>query len=166
MMSDQPPVPPPAPIPASASAPASKAPSQAMEHVIPSRNQPALLGYYYAIFGLLPVIGLFLAPAAISYGLIGLDRGNRLPRFIGYGHALFATVAGIIGAIISYSLVVSLGVFLMMSYMGSKWPFPPEKEPYEEPLEQLFQRVDTLEKQGAPKQRDNRLPAGLVQDIQ
>ncbi|MFO0814686.1 MAG: hypothetical protein U0796_15805 [Gemmatales bacterium] len=141
--------------------PAPKPPSKAMDHVVPTKNQPALLGYYYAIFGLLPIIGLFLAPAAIAYGLIGLDRGNRLPRFIGYGHALFATVAGILGAIISYGLVVSLGVFLLLSYMGSKWPFPPEREPYEEPLEQLLQRVEKLE-----KQRGAQLPAVVDRDIQ
>lgn len=116
-----------------------------MEHVIPTRNQPALLGYYYAIFGLLPVIGLVLAPIAICYGLIGLDRGNRLPRNIGYGHALFATVAGIVGTAISYSLAVAFGVILMVNYMGSTWPFPRDREPYEEPIDQLMQRVDALE---------------------
>lgn len=156
-MSDQSPAAQPTPPPV----PAPKPPSKAMDHVVPTKNQPALLGYYYAIFGLLPIIGLFLAPAAIAYGLIGLDRGNRLPRFIGYGHALFATVAGILGAIISYGLVVALGVFLLMSYMGSKWPFPPEREPYEEPLEQLLQRVEKLE-----KQRGAQLPAAVHRDIQ
>jgi hypothetical protein len=128
--------------------------NQAMEHVIPTRNQPALLGYYYAIFGLLPIIGLFLAPAAIAYGIIGLDRGNRLPRHIGYGHALFATVTGIIGAIISYGLVVALAVFLLMSYMGASWPFPPEKMPYEEPIEQLDRRLQQIEQLANPGQRN------------
>ncbi len=126
----------------------------AMEHVIPTRNQPALLGYYYAIFGLLPGLGLLLAFLAIAYGLIGLDRGNRLPRHIGYGHALFATVAGIIGAIISYGLVVAVAVMLMFNYMGSIWPFPPEKQPYEAPIEQLDQRLQILEQQAQPAPRN------------
>lgn len=121
-----------------------------MEHVIPTKNQPALLGYYYAIFGLLPIFGLFLAPAAIVYGLIGLDRGNRLPRFIGYGHALFAVVAGIIGAIISYGMVAAICIVLMWSYMGRLFPFPPEKEPYEQPIEQLQQRMEKLEQLANP----------------
>lgn len=121
-----------------------------MDHVIPSRNQPALLGYYYSIFGLLPVIGLVLAPVAICYGIIGLERGNRLPRNIGYGHALFATVAGIIGSIISYGLVIAVGTILAINYMGGAWPFPPEREPYEAPIEQLQQRVDALERQVQP----------------
>lgn len=124
--------------------------AHSMDHVIPTKNQPALLGYYYSIFGLLPVIGLVLAPVAICYGLIGLERGNRLPRNIGYGHALFATVAGIVGAIISYSLVLALGIVLIMNYMGSTWPFPPEREPYEAPIEQLMQRVEALEQNGKP----------------
>lgn len=135
------------------SPPAPSALAHSMDHVIPTRNQPALLGYYYAIFGLLPVVGLVLSPVAICYGLIGLDRGNRLPRNIGYGHALFATIAGIIGAIISYSAVVALGVFLLLSYMGNTWPFPAEHEPYEAPIEQLQQRVDALEQQANPARR-------------
>lgn len=121
-----------------------------MEHVIPMKNQPALLGYYYAIFGLLPIFGLFLAPAAITYGLIGLDRGNRLPRNIGYGHALFAIVAGIIGAVINYGMVAAICIALMWSYMGRTWPFPPEREPYEQPLEQLHQRLEKLEQMANP----------------
>lgn len=124
--------------------------SHAMDHVIPMRNQPALLGYYYAIFGLLPIAGLILSPAAICYGLIGLDRGNRLKNNIGYGHALFAIVAGIIGAIISYSCLIALGVILALNYMGSQWPFPPEVQPYEEPLHQLLQRVEKLEQKANP----------------
>lgn len=124
--------------------------NHSMDHVIPTRNQPALLGYYYSIFGLLPMVGLLLGPVAVVYGLIGLDRGNHLPRHIGYGHALFAVVAGMIGTIMSYTLAVSVGVFLLMSYMGNKWPFPPEVEPYEIPLEQLNQRVDRLEQLAEP----------------
>lgn len=122
----------------------------AMDHVIPMRNQPALLGYYYAIFGLLPIVGLVMAPVAICYGLIGLDRGNRLPRNIGYGHALFAVVAGIVGAIISYSCVVALGVMLLMNYMGNAWPFPADQQPHEAVTEQLLQRVEKLEKKVNP----------------
>ena len=117
-----------------------------MDHMIPTRNQPALLGYYYAIFGLLPVVGLALSPVAICYGIIGLDRGNRLPRNIGYGHSLFAVVAGIIGAIISYGCAVALGVMLLMNYMSATWPFPPERDPVEE----LHHRVDALEQQARP----------------
>src|SRR5947209_6273357 len=82
--------------------PPAPAKGKAMEHVLPMRNQPALAGYYCAIFSLVPIAGLFLGPAAIGYGIIGLDRGSRLPHNIGYGHALFAMVAGIIGSIISY----------------------------------------------------------------
>lgn len=122
----------------------------AMDHVIPTRNQPALLGYYYAIFGLLPIVGLLLAPVAICYGLIGLDRGNRLPRNIGYGHALFAVVAGIVGAIISYSCVVALGMLLAINYMGNAWPFPADQQPHEAETEQLRQRIDKLEKKINP----------------
>lgn len=130
--------------------------NQAMEHVLPTRNQPALLGYYYAIFGLLPVIGIFLAPAAIAYGIIGLDRGNRLPRNIGYGHSLFATVAGIIGAIINYGIAVAVGMLLLWSYMGATWPFPPNQQPYEAPIEHLDHRLQRLEQMANPQRNPGR----------
>jgi hypothetical protein len=117
-----------------------------MEHVIPTRNQPALMGYYYAIFALIPIAGLFLAPAAISYGLMGLDRGNRLPRNIGYGHALFATVAGIIAAIINYGMVAALAVTLTYAYLTASWPFPGERTIQDELLEQK-QQLEELHEQ-------------------
>lgn len=122
----------------------------ALDHVIPTRNQPALLGYYYAIFGLLPIAGLVLSPAAICYGLIGLDRGNRIPRHIGYGHAMFAVVTGIIGAIISYGCIVALGVMLAVNYMGNAWPFPSDQQPHEAEIEQLRQQVERLERKVNP----------------
>lgn len=138
------------PVPMKTPATRSEVINHSIDHVIPTRNQPALLGYYYSIFGLLPIAGLLLGPVAMVYGLIGLERGNRLPRHIGYGHALFAVVAGMIGSIISYSLAAAMGVFLLMSYMGNKWPFPPDVEPYEIPLEQMHQRVDRLEQLAEP----------------
>ena len=121
-------------------------PGTVMEHVIPTRNQPALMGYYYAIFALIPIAGLFLAPAAISYGLMGLDRGNRLPRNIGYGHALFATVAGIIAAILNYGMVAALVVTLTYAYLTASWPFPGERTLQDELIEQK-QQIDELHEQ-------------------
>jgi hypothetical protein len=97
-----------------------------MEHVLPMRNQPALAGYYCAIFSLVPIAGVFLGPAAIGYGIIGLDRGSRLPHHIGWGHALFAIVAGIVGSIISYGMAVAIAVVLALNFMGGMWPFPHE----------------------------------------
>jgi hypothetical protein len=124
------------PLPGTAST-AVKAPTgKAMEHVLPMRNQPALAGYYCAIFSLIPIAGLFLGPAAIGYGVVGLDRGNRLPHHIGYGHALFALIGGILGSIISYGLAVALAVVLTLNFMGGLWPFPHEQqEPA--PMEQV-----------------------------
>jgi hypothetical protein len=123
----------------SSSTPIGKPPpmkAKAMEHVLPMRNQPALAGYYCAIFSLVPIAGLFLGPAAIGYGIVGLDRGNRLPNHIGYGHALFAIVAGTVGSIISYGMAVAIAVVLALNFMGGMWPFPHEL-PDQVPLEQF-----------------------------
>ncbi len=100
-----------------------------MEHVLPSKNQPALAGYYCAIFSIVPIAGLYLGPAAICYGLIGMDRGNRLPHYIGYGHALFATVGGIIGSIINYGLVLVVSLILVNNYVQGHWPFLHQHQP-------------------------------------
>jgi hypothetical protein len=131
-----------------AEAPAPPAPplGKAMDHVIPTRNQPALMGYYCAIFGLIPVAGLFLGPAAIGYGLLGLERGAHLPRRIGYGHALFATVAGIVGTVFNYALLAALAVTLTFSYLNATWPFPPE-QPIPEILEDHQRQIDALQNQ-------------------
>ena len=57
---------------------------------------PALIGYYFGIFGLLPFIGLPLAIVAIVLGKKGLNQYNAKPTPGAKVHAMIALVLGII----------------------------------------------------------------------
>jgi len=69
----------------------------AVATVIPYKNPRALTGYYLGVFGLAPVLGLILAPAAIVLGIMGLRHVNRNPRAKGTAHAIVAIVLGVLG---------------------------------------------------------------------
>ena len=71
---------PPAPIPT------------AMDHVIPTKNMPALLGYYFGVFSIIPVLGIPLGIAAIICGVFGLRSAG--PSGVGGGHAITALILG------------------------------------------------------------------------
>jgi hypothetical protein len=75
--------------------------------LIPYKNPPALIGYYLGYLGLLPIIGIPFAIAAIVLGIIGLKKKKRNPIVRGTGHAIFAIVAGLIG------LTCSTGIALL-----------------------------------------------------
>lgn len=62
--------------------------------VIPYKNVKALLAYYLGVFGLIPVVGLFLGPAALVLGILGLRHVRRNPQAHGTGHAITGIVLG------------------------------------------------------------------------
>ena len=73
--------------------------------VIPYKNLPALIGYYLGYLGLLPVIGIPFAIAAIILGIIGLKKHRQNPVVKGTAHAIFAIVAGILGLLCGVGLL-------------------------------------------------------------
>jgi hypothetical protein len=79
-----------------------------MSTVIPFRNAPALVGYYIAIFSLIPVLGLVLGPIAVVLGVLGLRRAKANPRAKGRVHAWVAIGLGGVVTLISLGV---LGVF-------------------------------------------------------
>ena len=62
--------------------------------IIPYKNPKALIGYYLAVFSLIPAAGLVLGPAAVILGALGLRDRRRQPAMHGLGHAIFALVFG------------------------------------------------------------------------
>jgi hypothetical protein len=62
--------------------------------LIPYKNPPALIGYYLAIFSLIPCIGLFVAIPAVVLGIIGLRKRKKEPVVKGSAHAWIAIVLG------------------------------------------------------------------------
>jgi len=58
------------------------------------KNKPALIGYYLAVFSLIPCIGLLLAIAAVALGVRGLAVARETPEAHGKAHAWIAIVLG------------------------------------------------------------------------
>jgi len=69
--------------------PAPKAPST-FDHIVPAKNPPALVGYYLAVFSLIPCIALLLGPAAVYFGMKGLRAIKENATMPGKAHAIFA----------------------------------------------------------------------------
>ena len=82
-----------------------------MDHVIPAKNMPALLGYYFGVFSLLPVLGLLLGPAAVISGVLGLRKAR--PTGVGRGHAITAIVLGGLFGGVQWLLAVVMAVTLV-----------------------------------------------------
>ncbi len=78
------------------------------DRVIPTRNPPALTGYYLGIFGLAPCLGLALSPAALVLGLLGLRQVRLYPELPGRVHAIIAVVLGALGTLAHWGTLVFL----------------------------------------------------------
>lgn len=77
---------------------ASRAPqagdSDVLTRIVPYRNRYALIGYYLAVFSLIPCVGVVLALAALPLGLMGLSEAKRNPQAHGKVHAWIAIILG------------------------------------------------------------------------
>jgi hypothetical protein len=75
-------------------APTASGASDALSKIVPYKNKPALIGYYLAVFSLIPCIGLLMAVAAIALGIKGLAVARQTPEAHGKVHAWIAIVLG------------------------------------------------------------------------
>ena len=64
------------------------------ETLVPIKNQQALMGYYIAVFSLVPVFGLGLGPIAIWRGIRGWNAIKAQPELPGKAHAIVAITLG------------------------------------------------------------------------
>jgi hypothetical protein len=74
--------------------------NDALQTLIPYKNMPALLSYYFGVFGLIPGIGFPLTIVALVLGVIGLNRNKLHPESKGKGHAITGIVLGIIELVV------------------------------------------------------------------
>ena len=77
---------------------------------IPTENPPALLAYYFAIFGLVPGFCLFLGPAAMVMGIVGLNRIKANPGLPGRAHAWIGVIIGGITTLICIA-IISIAIY-------------------------------------------------------
>ena len=64
------------------------------ETLVPTKNQQALMGYYIAVFSLIPVFGLGLGPIAIWRGIRGWNAIKAQPELPGKAHCIVAITLG------------------------------------------------------------------------
>jgi hypothetical protein len=62
--------------------------------LVPYKNPNALLAYYLAVFAIIPYLGIFLAPAAIVFGLRGWRYYQQYPVVKGAVHAWIGIIGG------------------------------------------------------------------------
>ncbi|HLJ12478.1 MAG TPA: DUF4190 domain-containing protein [Planctomycetaceae bacterium] len=60
--------------------------------VIPYKNMPALLAYYFGVFSIIPCFPLGIA--ALVLGIVGLRKAKREPHVKGQVHAWIGILAG------------------------------------------------------------------------
>ena len=78
------------------STPQTETSSDSIQTIIPTKNMPALLAYYFGVFGLIPYLGLPLSVAAIVMGVKGLSQFKQTPTPGAKGHALAGVILGVI----------------------------------------------------------------------
>lgn len=101
------PIDPPPRLPSSYVAPQGPAQTPSVvDRLIPGKNPPALIGYYVAVFSLIPCIGLIIGPTAIVLGYLGLRAIKQQPHLPGSGHAWTAIVLGSITTVANLALVL------------------------------------------------------------
>jgi hypothetical protein len=80
----------------------SDASSDVFETLVPTRNQQALMGYYIAVFSLIPLFALGLGPIAIWRGVRGWNAIKAQPELPGKAHAIVAITLGSITTIVNW----------------------------------------------------------------
>ena len=81
--------------------------------LIPYKNPQALIGYYLGYLGLLPVLGIPFAIAAIILGFLGYSKSKKNPAIRGAGHAIFAIVAGFLGLLCGGGIGTTIVIGMM-----------------------------------------------------
>lgn len=82
--------------------------------LIPYKNMPALVGYYFAVFSLIPVLGWPLGVTAMVLGVVGLVKRSRQPQVRGAAHAWIAIVVGLLTTVVwgvAWVMIISLVFF-------------------------------------------------------
>ena len=74
-------------------------PSDPFATLVPTRNQKALMGYYFAVASVIPMIGLGLGPIAIWHGFRGLGAIKENADLPGKAHSIVAMTLGSITTI-------------------------------------------------------------------
>lgn len=84
--------------------------SDTMQTLIPTKNKPALLSYYFGVFGLIPFFGLPLSILAIVTGFLGLSQFKQTPTPGAKVHAIVGLILGFFQLLIFATFVILMFV--------------------------------------------------------
>ena len=93
-MSDPPPAPPSVPSTVPPNREKLDHGSNPMDHMVPTRNIPALTSWYLGVFGLIPILGIPLSLGAIVSGIFGIKVARKPDVQMGRGHAIAGIILG------------------------------------------------------------------------
>lgn len=79
-----------------------------VEVFVPSKNGPALAGYYLGLLSLLPCLGFPIGVAAVYFGLQGLRRVRQNPAVRGGAHAWVGVICGSLFGLFNFALLALL----------------------------------------------------------
>ncbi len=84
---------------------------------VPS-NRPALRAYRLSLFGLIPIAGLVLGPAAVVLGALAARKARGEPTFTAHGPLLASVVIGTIDALTNWAgvILMALGLWSYFSH--------------------------------------------------
>jgi hypothetical protein len=82
-----------------------------LQTLMPTMNKPALLAYYFGVFGFTPILGLPLTAAALIFGHKGMKLGRAQPTPGAKAHAM----AGIVMAWIQLAIFAVFMTFMIIS---------------------------------------------------
>lgn len=90
-------------------------PDDSFQRLIPTKNMPALLSYYFGCAGVLPIVGLPFSVLAIILGRKGLRQYNKNPSPGAKVHAKIGIYFG------AFELVFfALVIILVILFAGAK----------------------------------------------
>lgn len=84
-----------------------------LQTFVPTKNKPALMAYYFGVFGLIPVLGLPLSIVAIVLGIMGFKKYQQAPTPGAKGHAMTGLILGV------FELLVFVGFVITILVKGS-----------------------------------------------
>lgn len=94
--------------------------SDGLATLIPYRNSRALASYYLGIFSLIPVLGVFLGPAALILGTQGYEHARRRPEAQGKAHAVIGISLGALTTLVNWGFVLVVLLLLLTSSLTAR----------------------------------------------
>ncbi len=79
-----------------------------LQTMIPTKNMPSLLSYYFGFFAIIPFLGFPLSIAAIVLGITGLKKYNINPTDGAKSHAIVGIVLGIFWLLVHLGSIVAV----------------------------------------------------------